>query len=55
MENQDLIYKFKDYLQAGAEFNAWEIFSGGSFINKNFGGFPVASFYEVGHGIGYFS
>jgi tryptophan halogenase len=55
LENKDLKGKFEKYLQAGAEFNDWQVFTDSSSLIGSFGGFPVASFYEVGHGIGYFS
>jgi tryptophan halogenase len=55
LENKDIKGKFEKYLQAGAEFNDWQVFTDSSSLIGSFGGFPVASFYEVGHGIGYFS
>ena len=55
LENKDLVCSFEKYLQAGSKFDYWRFASGDSYIKNTFGGFPVASFYEVGHGIGYFS
>jgi tryptophan halogenase len=54
MENKNIICKFKQYLRAGADFNKWQSLSLDRLIGKDFGNFPVSSFYEVGYGIGYF-
>lgn len=54
LENQELLGDFKKYLQAGSKLNSWQFLTNGGFIKSTFGGFPVASFFEVGHGIGYF-
>ena len=53
-ENIYLINKFNNYLKVGSKINnylhsLWSIED-----EKDFGIFPVASFYEVGKGIGYF-
>jgi hypothetical protein len=53
--NQKIFSKFKHYLQSGAEFDNWQSLLLGSFSEKIFWKFSVASFYEVGQVIGYFS